>query len=119
MKALIWNLIAIICILAAIAGIFLLLNRPMGVAVNCEGSIEGLGSPSFPLTSYENGCTAEVEVYSNSSLVCSGSGDVIGEKSIITCPGLEKASSGNLSVRAMLYNDSGQYANLSRSFQVQ
>lgn len=118
MKALIWNLVTVICLFAILGGGFLLLNRPLGVAVNCNGSIEGLGAPSFPLTSYKRECGVEVEVYSEERLVCSGSGDVRGQRSIVSCPGLEKADSRKLRVKAIFYNQSSNYANTSTKFRM-
>ena len=116
MKGFIGRIIIIFCILLTISGVFLLLNRPTGVGVDCNGEITSLGNPSFPLQSFETGCRAEVEASLGNKTVCTGSGQVRGESSIITCNGLENYEGEELMIEAKFYNDTGNYANASGTF---
>jgi len=116
MKGLISRLIIIFCIIISASGLFLLVNRPTGVKANCSGQITGFGSPSYPLSSFESSCRAEVEVTQKNQTVCSGSGRVRNEQSIITCKGLDKYTGENLNISARFYNDSGQHTETSGTF---
>ena len=116
MKGLIGRLVVIFCIMLSASGIFLLVNRPTGVGVSCSGEINGFGSPSYPLTSYETECRAEVEVSHDGTTVCTGSGTVRPGSGIVGCPGIDDFEGENLDVSARFYDDSGNYANASGNF---
>ena len=117
MKGLIWRLIFIFSIMIGAIGLFLIANRPLGVAVDCEGSIEGFGSPSYPLSSYESQCDAAVSVSQNNQTVCIGEGSVKGSESVISCPGLDEVEkTEELQIEANFTDDSDMYAKDSGTF---
>jgi len=116
MKGFIGRLVIIFCVIISASGIFLLVNRPTGVEVNCSGQITGFGNPNYPLSSFESSCRAEVEVIQNNQTVCSGTGRVRNEQSIITCKGLDNYRGENLNVSSRFYDDSGKYTETSGIF---
>jgi hypothetical protein len=117
MKGFIWRLIFILALLVGGIGLFLLFNRPLGVAVDCDGTIEGFGAPGLPLGNYESGCSAEVEVKQGNQTVCTGEGKVKGERSIIACPGIADGDrSKSFRIEANFSDSSGAYAKDSGQF---
>ncbi|MFQ3307807.1 MAG: hypothetical protein ACI977_000018 [Candidatus Nanohaloarchaea archaeon] len=116
MRGLLGPAIFILTLIVIFAGLAIVMYKPAGVAVECQGDIEGFGVPGVPIGTFDSQCSAEVEVSFRNQSVCTGEARVQGAASVIPCQGLSDYTGESLQVNASFYNESGKYAEDSDAF---